>query len=114
MIYTGDTFGIGGDYKGTENIRVTLQTLFGEATNFHFTIEAFNSTIKPNESAVVGADFAYAGLNRLIGEFNGTISAQYRYVYRNGTWLISEEFWNFVTGNYPISTAEILVLNRSR
>jgi len=100
MIYYGVTFGLGGNYTGTGNIRETLQALFGEATNFHFTIETFNSTIQSNASADIGANLSFAGLNHIMGEFNGTISAEYHYIYQNGAWLISDEYWNFETGNF--------------
>ena len=92
-------------YTGTGEICTPLNYLFGGSSclsgfplstkSFQFTIQSFNTTRLPDGTVEISANLAFVGSSGLDGAFNGTISARYEYTFQHGTWLISQEDWNF-------------------
>jgi hypothetical protein len=63
-------------------------------------IQASKAGYTSNGIPAVQADLAFSGESPILGPFNGTISANYQYVYVNGAWLIFQEDWDFLTFNF--------------
>jgi hypothetical protein len=106
MIWYGDTFGLGGTYQGTSDIKLLWQT-FLEVRNITSTASAVNVTRLPNETVVLKADLFYQGYGREVGNFNLTTSGSYLYLFQSGEWQIVRESTGFKDGTiqYPCAAS---------
>jgi hypothetical protein len=102
MIWYGNTFGLGGTYQGTSDIKLVWQT-FLEVRNITSTASAVNVTRLPNETVVLKADLFYQGYGGVVGNFNLTTSGSYSYLFQSGEWQIVRESTGFKEGTiqYP-------------
>jgi len=103
VIWTGDVSGLTGVYNGTDNIGILFNTsLFGPKSTA-FAIGNLTQTIlaASGDSAVVNSSFSFLGESSIEGNFSGSVSAMDSFVYSaaSGSWLISQETWNFLRFN---------------
>ena len=99
VVWSGSTYGMGGTYTGTQNIKHLYQVMEGDFQNTTFTAESYEAGYASNGTPGVQAHLAFVGHSPILGTFKGTISASYQYVHGDGTWLISQEDWDFEAFN---------------
>jgi hypothetical protein len=97
MIWFGTTQGLGGTYKGSNEINLTYEAFLGQMTNLTYSIHSENATLFTNQTASLNASLYFAGESHILGRFNGTVSAAYSYTDASGSWLISQEDSNFTS-----------------
>ena len=111
IIWTGETSGLGGIYNGTQDIVQLFNTNFFGPKAITLTIGNVTQTIlaASGESAVVNSSFSFLGESSLQGNFSGSVSAMDTYVYSaaSGSWLISQETWDFHNYNVQFPFAYI-------
>lgn len=105
MVFSGNTQGLGGTYEGTSNIGLVLHTWIEPASTLNITVKSFSYALNSNGTAEIGAALGFVGYSHINGNFSGSVSASYDYVYHNGSWLISQEDWNFE--RYVVQYAEV-------
>ncbi|HUK75023.1 MAG TPA: hypothetical protein VLU99_04460 [Nitrososphaerales archaeon] len=99
VVWEGAAPGFAGNYSGTSNIEILLSALF---TNIvpEFKVSNETHTIGPEGSTwVVNSTFDFAGNGTATGKVWGLIAASYSFPHVGGTWLISQETWNFLEYN---------------
>jgi hypothetical protein len=106
--------GHGGDfceiglYSGSGNIFTLLESFLGQVgpalaiANVTRTL-----TAEANGSVVVDSTFDFAGHSLTYGILNGTVSAEDSYAHStmDGSWLISQETWDFIAFNTQLHPA---------
>lgn len=103
IVWSGITQGLGGTYSGPGQIRLLFSTAVGAARTLSYTVQSFNVTGGSGGCMNADALLNFNGTSSILGEFNGTITATYSYVLSSGTWLISEENWNYKAFNIQFS-----------
>lgn len=100
------TVGILGDYNGSQNILLLMRVGFiTHGSSFLLGNVTYQLESVSGNSALVNSSFAFIGQKSYfgtgyIGNINGTVSAQdFFTLATNGSWLISQEMWNFTSFN---------------
>jgi len=111
VVWTGQAPGLVGTYNGTADISLLFNASFFGARSTALTIGNVTRTIQiaSGGSAVVNSSFTFLGESTILGNFSGSVSAIDSYVYSaaSGSWLVSQETWNFRSFNvqYPMGYA---------
>ncbi len=90
----GTSLAYGGIYYGQNDIRSLLVNAFGRSTSMWVTIISFDDKPWFNPGMEqVNATLFLQGNGTTIGQVTANISANYKFVYSNGVWQISQENW---------------------
>jgi hypothetical protein len=104
IVWTGEVDGLEGIYNGTTDIGLLFNDSFFGPRSTALTVGNVTQTIlaASGDSAVVNSSFTFLGESSVQGNFSGTVSAMdyYEYSVASGSWLISQETWNF--RNYDV------------
>jgi hypothetical protein len=95
VTWAGNAAGLQGNYSGTSNIRLLYSAALSTATQISATPSNYVQVNKSSNQVVVNSTLILAGKSNYLGAFNGTVQASISYVYSNGGWLISHEYWNY-------------------
>ena len=101
IVWTGEALGLAGIYNGTSNIGLLFNASFFGPRSTALAVGNVTQTIlaASDDSAVVNSSFTFLGSSSLEGNFSGSVSAldYYTYSAASGSWLISQETWNFLS-----------------
>ena len=95
VVWAGTAGGEEGTYPGTGNIRLLYSAALSSASQIIVTPSDIVQVNKSSSQVVVNSTLGLKGVSTYIGNFNGTVTASITYVYANGQWLISHEYWNY-------------------
>ena len=95
VVWAGTAGGEEGTYPGTGNIRLLYSAALSSASQINITPANYVQVNKSSNQVVVNATLSLSGKSTYIGNFNGTVAASITYVYVNGAWVISHEYWNY-------------------
>jgi putative pyrroloquinoline-quinone binding quinoprotein len=111
IVWTGEALGLAGIYNGTSNIGLLFNASFFGPRSTALAVGNVTQTIlaASDDSAVVNSSFTFLGSSSLEGNFSGSVSAMDYYVFSaaSGSWLISQETWNFLSYNVQFPFAYI-------
>ena len=95
VVWAGSAGGEEGTYSGSGNIRLLYSAALSSASQLTVTPSDIVQVNKSSSQVVVNSTLGLKGVSSYIGNFNGTVAASITYVYVNGAWLISHEYWNY-------------------
>ena len=95
VVWAGSAGGEEGTYSGSGNIRLLYSAALSSASQIIVTPSDIVQVNKSSSQVVVNSTLGLKGVSTYIGNFNGTVAASITYVYANGHWLISHEYWNY-------------------
>ena len=99
IVWTGESGGLAGRYRGLGAIRTFLTTVLTNSDKVELTLVEMDGRIENEGKALMTTKITIRGHNSIIGEFEGEASATYILTQTEEGWRIKTESWDFKNFN---------------